>query len=626
MQTSLVRFGRAVACILVASFLGAFCLAADQPRLCTIDDGSHAWLERNYSSESQRSPLLNSLAVHGLVWGTQPLCLERVDFRRGGGALLSLTATRSSDVDVFVAFPGGERPPDWLGEYGWRELDRVDSAHVLFRKRFMPGSQIWFSADEQEARALLGGVVVQEAIPPAPIGWDRYEWMLKNHEFPNFPGRSFLVVDHGAVGDYRTDNFEPFRRAIDSCANAGGGTVVVPPGQFVLNGPIHLRSGVRLHLQAGAALRFRGELGDYLVGAKEHSGCVRTRYEGADLFHASPLIYGLGLTDVAVTGEGPSSLIDGGQIAVRTPGTEEGFTSEQAERLRADGTTFMSWSTSVEDRAALRNMTDRGLALSRRVFGAGRNLRVPLVQFLLCRRVMVENVRLENAPFWNLVTSQTQDVTVRGVVIRGYNSNNDGIDIDSCARVLVEDCDIECVDDGVVVKSGRDADGWRAAMPSEDIVIRNCRVTSRWGDIAFGSELSGGVRNVFILGCGPRADPPTMFTPKAEGFMIMFKSNFDRGGVVQDIHVRDCEVNWISASYINYGYRGGFVPPLYRGLHFSGLRGLREVVFANKSAAVTTNVVMENCGSPTVRVLDDASQPLPDRAKLKERGAPMPQY
>jgi polygalacturonase len=145
--------------------------------------------------------------------------------------------------------------------------------------------------------------------------------------------------------------------------------------------------------------------------------------------------------------------------------------------------------------------------------------------------VVVRDLWLKDAAFWNLQLTYCDGVEVHNLKIRAPHepikaASSDGIDIDSTRNVLITGCDIECDDDAICLKAGRDADGLRVNRPTENVVIRDCRVGQAAGLVVFGSETAGGIRNVRVSNC--RAD-------KGCGEIVRFKTRMGRGGVVEDI-------------------------------------------------------------------------------------------
>ncbi len=205
-------------------------------------------------------------------------------------------------------------------------------------------------------------------------GWSRVPQILSRIRAPWFPHRDFVITNFGAVADGKTDCTDAIRRAIAACAKHGG-RVVVPAGEF-LTGPIHLKSRVNLHLDAGATLKFTTDPGAYLPA-------VFSRFESVECYNYSPFIYAFGCKNVAVTGEGT---LDG-------QATEENWL--QWKGGRNAGTN--SYRIANE---RLKKMASEGVPVAQRRFGAGDYLRPNFIQFNRCRNVLIEGVHIRRSPMW----------------------------------------------------------------------------------------------------------------------------------------------------------------------------------------------------------------------------------
>ena len=349
--------------------------------------------------------------------------------------------------------------------------------------------------------------------PAAADPWARLPEILARIQPPSFPDREFPITDFGAVPDGSTDATGALRAAIAACSAAGGGRVIVPPGEFV-TGALRLLSNVNLHVAAGATLRFSTDPARYLP-------VVFTRWEGIELMNYSPLIYAFGESNVAVTGGGT---LDGG----------------------GDATHWWPWKARTgpesqkPDRDSLFRQAEEGVPPEQRVYGAGHYLRPPFLQTYRCRNVLIEGVTIRNSPFWVIHPVLSSNVTVRGVSILSLGPNSDGCDPESSTDVLIEDTHFDTGDDCIAIKSGRNADGRRLAAPSERIVVRNCRMRAGHGGVTIGSEVSGGVRDVF-------AERNVMSSPDLErGLRI--KTNAARGGVVENVFMRDTEIGEVGSA------------------------------------------------------------------------------
>ena len=354
---------------------------------------------------------------------------------------------------------------------------------------------------------------------------------------PIFPTRSFLITKYGARGDGQTSSTEAFRKAIDACTKAGGGRVVVPQGTF-LTGAIHLKTNVNLVVSRGATIKFSKDPNDYLP-------VVFSRWEGTELMNYSPFIYAFEQRNIAITGEGTLDGQSGPDSWWSWNGRVNYGWKEGTPNQRAD-------------RAALQQMGEQGVPVKERMFGAGHYLRPQFIQPYRCKNVLIEGVQIVNSPMWEIHPVLSTNVTVRAVKITSHGPNNDGCDPESCTDVLIEDCDFNTGDDCIAIKSGRNADGRRLNTPTQNIIVRNCRMRDGHGGITVGSEITGGVRNLFAENC--RLDSPNL------DHALRVKNNAMRGGLLENLHFRKIEVGQVAHAVItidfNYeeGAKGNFTP------------------------------------------------------------------
>jgi polygalacturonase len=371
----------------------------------------------------------------------------------------------------------------------------------------------------------LPGVAEAAADP-----WARAAIIAASVRAPRIPRRWLDVTRFGAVGDGATDCTEAFRRAIAACAHAGGGHVVVPGGRF-LTGPIHLRSNVDLHVTREATIAFSQDPNHYLPA-------VFTRWEGTELFNYSPLIYAFGQHDIAVTGEGT---LDG--------------QADNAHWWPWKGSADFGWHPGDPNQAAartlLQSMAEQGVPVEQRVFGDGGYLRPNFVQPYRCRNVLIEGVTVRNSPMWEIHPVLSRNVLVRDVTVDSHGPNNDGCNPESCQDVVIRGCTFDTGDDCIAVKSGRNADGRRVNVPSERILVRDCDFAAGHGGVTVGSEMSGGVRDIFARDL--RMTSPDLNTA------LRFKTNSVRGGFIHDFHARDITVGTVaeSAIVIDFYYEEG---------------------------------------------------------------------
>ena len=355
--------------------------------------------------------------------------------------------------------------------------------------------------------------------------WDeeRYRQIEQSIAQPRLSTTEYPVERYGAApGQTAAKNQRAIQRAIDQCSARGGGKVVVASNMHLLTGAITLKSGVNLVVEDGAHLEFAFEPALYPI--------VATSWEGLHCYNLQPCIYACEAEDIAVTGRGT---IDGGGTRETwwawcgNPkfGWHEGVPSQRLggrDRLLRAG----------EDGVP---MTDeQGRRQPQRMFGPSDGMRPQLLNFNRCRRVLVQDVTLLRSPFWVIHPLQSTDVTVRGVRIMNDGPNGDGCDPESCNRVLIEDCYFSTGDDCIAIKSGRNRDGRERGEPAQNIIIRRCEMRNGHGGVVIGSEISGDCRNVFAHDC-------TMDSPNLDR-VLRIKTNTCRGGIVENINVRDIRV------------------------------------------------------------------------------------
>ena len=426
---------------------------------------------------------------------------------------------------------------------------------------------------------LLGGAAMAAA-PQILWGraktdaWRQVPDILRRIKPPVFPKRDFPVTNYGAAGDGVTDCTDALRQAIAACHQAGGGRVVVPAGTF-LTGAIHLQSNVNLHVTEHATIKFSTDANKYLP-------LVFTRWEGVELMGYSPFIYAFAQENIAVTGSGT---LDG--------------QGDNTHWWQWNGKKEYGWREGMPNQRAARKtlleMAESGVPVSERKFGPGSYLRPQFIQPYRCQNVLIEGVTIKNSPMWEIHPVLCVNVTVRGVKIASHGPNNDGCDPESCRDVLIENCVFDTGDDCIAIKSGRNADGRRLNVPTENIIIRGCLMKDGHGGITVGSEISGGVRNLFAENC--RLDSPNL------DHALRVKNNAMRGGLLENFYFRNINVGQVAHAVItidfNYeeGAKGAFTP-IVRNYVVENLRsgksayGLDVQGFAN---APIYDLRLENC-------------------------------
>lgn len=379
------------------------------------------------------------------------------------------------------------------------------------------------------ASASIAPAFLSTACRADPDPWDAARQIRSAILLPEIPDDDFVITDFGAAGDGQMDCTGAIALAVAAAHKSGGGRVIIPPGVF-MTGPVHLESHIELHIEQGATLSFIPEPERYLPP-------VFTRWEGVEFMGLSPLIYAFGKTDVAISGAG--TLNGGADESHWWPwkGKWKGKFMD-AEHTQKDG------------RTRLFAEAEAGVSPKDRHYADGAFLRPPFIQFYRCENILVEDITITQSPFWLINPVLSKSVTVRGVTCRSMGPNSDGCDPESCKNVLIEDCVFDTGDDCIAIKSGRNADGRRVGVPSENIIVSNCKMLAGHGGVVMGSELSGGIKNIFVENC-------QMSSPDLERG-IRIKTNAMRGGGVTNLNVRNLDVGTVRDLFvINFYYEEG---------------------------------------------------------------------
>lgn len=381
--------------------------------------------------------------------------------------------------------------------------------------------------------------------------WKAMQLVAESVKIPSFKDKTYNVIDFGAVADGVFDNTVSFKKAIQACSENGGGIVLVPSGNY-LTGPIHLESNVNFHVAEGAQILFSTNSKDYPL--------VHTSFEGTELMNYSPLIYAYNKHNVAVTGKG----IFNGQASndnwwawcgKDTYGWKKG-TPHQNDPL---------------NRLRLVDMAEEGVDVSDRVFGEGHYLRPNFIEFFECTDVLIKDVKIIDVPSWVIHPMKSTNVTVDGVTVKSHGPNNDGCDPEYSKNVIIKNCTFNTGDDCIAIKAGRDADGRRVAIKSENIIVQNCKMFDGHGGVTIGSEISAGVRNVFVENC-------VMDSPNLDR-AIRIKTNSRRGGLIENVYVRNIEVGEVKEAvlgidmfYSVHGNQTGAFMPQIQNIYLENIK------------------------------------------------------
>lgn len=344
-------------------------------------------------------------------------------------------------------------------------------------------------------------------------------------ERPLFPDYSVTIVDFGAVGDGITDNTQAINSAIDAVAQKGGGRVVIPAGVWY-TGAIELKSNVDLHAERNALVIFSDDPEVYPI--------IETSFEGLDTRRCTSPIWAHNAENIALTGYG---VYDGAGDSWRfvrrakvTDSQWKAFVAKPGSYV--DGDKWYPSRQSYEGHRICDSFNNpQGLTTDAEWEAIRHWLRPVMVSLRECKNVLVEDVTLRNSPAWMLHPLMCENIIIKGVKIFNpwYSQNGDALDLESCHRALIVDCLFDAGDDGICLKSGKDADGRRRARPCSHVVVRNNQVLHGHGGFVVGSEMSGGVDHIYVENC--------TFTGTDVG--LRFKSTRGRGGVVEHIYIEN---------------------------------------------------------------------------------------
>lgn len=364
---------------------------------------------------------------------------------------------------------------------------------------------------------------------------------------PAFPDYEVNIVDFGAVGDGKTLNTEAINRAIDAVSQKGGGKVIIPRGIWY-TGPIVLKSNINIHTESGALIRFSDD--------KDLYPLVETSFEGLETYRCQSPISGVNLKNIAITGDG---VIDGNGDAWR-PVKKSKMTSSQWKKLVSSGGILNEekdiWYPSEQYKsgaeASSMNVPE-GMTTKEAHEEIKDFLRPVMVSLVKCKNVMLDGPTFQNSPAWNIHPLMCENLIVRNLTVRNpwYSQNGDGLDVESCKNTIVYNNSFDVGDDAICIKSGKNEDGRKRGMPTENLVVKNNVVYHGHGGFVVGSEMSGGVKNVHVSEC--------TFIGTDVG--LRFKSTRGRGGIVENIYISNIDMINIPTEAIRFNmYYAGLSP------------------------------------------------------------------
>lgn len=373
--------------------------------------------------------------------------------------------------------------------------------------------------------------VIAAFLSQGSFAQSKYEYLYKNLPFdmpvlsaPTFKENKVSITEFGGVGDGRTLNSEAFAKAIDALVAKGGGTLSVPAGIW-LTGPIVFKSNINLHLEDRSVILFSPDKSLYPI--------VETSFEGLDTRRCQSPISGKNLENIAITGSGA---IDGnGQYwrPLKKQKVSDAYwksaTSGKGVFKRADywmPSKQYVYGDSIADMNVPKNLKTDAEWNAIHDF-----LRPVMISFISCKNVLFQDVILQNSPAWNVHPLMCENVILDRVQVRNpsFAQNGDGLDLESCKNTLIVNSTFDVGDDGICIKSGKDVDGRRRGIPCENVIVDNCTVFKGHGGFVVGSEMSGGVKNIMVSNC--------QFLGTDVG--LRFKSTRGRGGVVENIHIKN---------------------------------------------------------------------------------------
>ncbi|MEX2371690.1 MAG: glycoside hydrolase family 28 protein [Bacteroidales bacterium] len=370
------------------------------------------------------------------------------------------------------------------------------------------------------------------------------EFKMQLIQEPVIPDYTVSITEFGAISGGQALNTEAFAEAIEAVTKKGGGKVVIPEGIW-LTGPIILKSNLELHAQDGALIIFSTD--------KDLYPLVETSFEGLNTWRCISPIYGMNLENIAFTGGG---IWDGSGHVWRHVKKGKLTSGEWKELVASGGVVDEKesiWYPSEQFKFAAENadMNVPANLKTKEDFEAIRDfLRPVMVSIKNSKRVKFDGPVFQNSPAWCIHPLIVEDLIMKNLTIRNpwFSQNGDGIDIESCKNVLIENCNLDVGDDAICIKSGKDENGRLRGIPSENLIIRNNTVYHGHGGVTVGSEMSGGVRNMHVSDC----------TFLGTDVGLRFKSNRGRGGVVENIYISNIRMVDIPTFAISFNlYYGG---------------------------------------------------------------------
>lgn len=397
----------------------------------------------------------------------------------------------------------------------------------------------------------------------------------------SFPSNTVSIKDFGGIAGGNVKNTEAFKKAIDALVKKGGGKLVVPRGMW-LTGPIVLQSNINLHIEEGAFVVFSKDKSDYPL--------VDVSFEGLNTIRCQSPISAKNAKNIAITGKG---VIDGSGDAWRAVKKSKMAESQWKEIvasggiLSKDGKTWYpseSYKKGFESSSSF-NVPDK---ISKSELESVKDfLRPVMVSIVGCDKVLLDGPTFQNSPAWNLHPLMTSNLILRNLTVRNpwYSQNGDGVDLESCKNVLIYDNTFDVGDDAICIKSGKNEDGRKRGMPTENVIIKNNVVYHGHGGFVIGSEMSGGARNIHVSDC----------TFIGTDIGLRFKTTRGRGGVVENIYVKNIDMINIPTQTIGFNmFYEGASPVLEDGQKEEGNKAPEKTFPVTEETPIFRNIYFKN--------------------------------
>jgi polygalacturonase len=422
-------------------------------------------------------------------------------------------------------------------------------------------------------------VSLTSCVQNTPQDIEKTPWGSEVFTPPAFKDIVYSIVDFDAKKDSSFNNQQSIQNAIDKCNDEGGGRVIVPKGTWHTSYLI-LKSNVNLHLEEGAVLLFIDNVDEYKIP-------TFTRWEGIECMNYHPLIYARNETNIAITGSG---IING------------------------NGEKWWNFPKEGKQKKSLSELYDQvleGVIPEERnclLYEEGSFLRPSMIQFISCENVLMKDIEVQSGPMWTNHFIYCTNVIAQNIRVITRGTNNDGFVVDASAKVLIDNCFFSTGDDCVVIKSGLNEDGWRVGKPSERIVVKNCSTQRGNGGVVIGSEMSGGIENVYAYNCN--------FHKTSRGLRI--KTMKGRGGYVKDVWFENITMDSIynQAVIINMFYGSSSIEPRNDSLPFVKNIFYKNIVSTNSRLTLNLighpelsidSIFFENCsftGKRGIQIVD----------------------